>query len=400
MKRIGIYGGTFNPPHLGHVQVADYALKKLGLQRLLIMPSCIPPHKELPKDSPTPEQRKDMLHLVFAGSSKISVSDIELRRGGVSYTIDTVKQVREQEPEGELILLLGTDMFLSFENWYRWQEILGYVSLGVLYRGEKEEQPQIAQKKEELEKAGATIYLLENPVTPISSTQLRRMMVFGCEAQFLPYEIRSYIRENDLFGCRNDYRNLPMDKLEKTVVSLLKPSRVPHVLGCRDTAKDLAKKWGADEENAARAGLLHDVTKALSGPLQLALCECYGKKLSDFSSHNPKTLHALTGSLVAERIFGERPEVVSAICSHTTGKANMNLLEKIIYVADYMEPNRDFPGVDEMRRLAYTDLDAALRMGLTMTIDLLHEQGRDVSPESAEALAWLQNNEKCSFERM
>lgn len=400
MKRIGIYGGTFNPPHLGHVHVADYALKHLGLARLLVMPSCVPPHKELPKDSPTPEQRKEMLELVFADNPKVTVSDLELRRGGVSYTIDTVKQVRAEEPEGEIVLLLGTDMFLSFENWYRWQEILQYASVGVLYRGDQEEQLQIAKKKEELEHEGATVYLLENPITPISSTQLRRMMTFQCEVSFLPPQIRQYIQKNQLFGCADDYHNLPMDKLEKTVISLLKPNRVAHVLGCRDTAKDLAHKWGADETNAARAGLLHDVTKALSGPLQLALCEAYGKNLSDFASHNPKTLHALTGSLVAERVFGERPEVVSAICSHTTGKANMNLLEKIIYVADYMEPNRDFPGVDEMRRLAYTDLDAALRMGLTMTIDLLHEQGRDVSPESAEALAWLQNNEKCSFERM
>ena len=391
MKKIGIYGGTFNPPHLGHVQVADYALKKLGLARLLVMPSCVPPHKELPKDSPTPQQRKEMLELVFADDPKVTVSDLELRRGGVSYTIDTVKQVRSEEPEGEIILLLGTDMFLSFENWYRWQEILQYASLGVLYRGDQEEQLQIAKKKEELEQKSATVYLLENPITPISSTQLRRMMAFQCEDAFLPSQIRQYIQENQLFGIADDYRNLPMDKLEKTVISLLKPNRVAHVLGCRDTAKDLAHKWGADETDAARAGLLHDVTKALSGPLQLALCEAYGKKLSDFASHNPKTLHALTGSLVAERVFGERPEVVSAICSHTTGKANMNLLEKIIYVADYMEPNRDFPGVDEMRRLAYTDIDEALRMGLTMTIDLLREQGREVSPESAEALAWLQN---------
>jgi len=392
VKRIGIYGGTFNPPHLGHVQVADYACKKLELQRLLIMPSCVPPHKELPKDSPTPRQRMEMLQLVFADRREITVSDMELRRGGVSYTIDTVKQVRDKEPEGELILLLGTDMFLSFENWYRWKEILQYVSLGVLYRGEGEEQLQIAKKKAELEKAGATVYLLENPIMPISSTQLRRMMTFQCEAQFLPPEIRSYIRENDLYGCRNDYRNLPMDKLEKVVVSLLKPNRVAHVLGCRDTARDLARKWGADETDAGRAGLLHDVTKALSGPLQLALCKAYGKNLSDFATQNPKTLHALTGSLVAQRIFGERPEVVSAICSHTTGKADMNLLEKIIYVADYMEPNRDFPGVDEMRHLAYTDIDEALKMGLSMTIDLLREQGRDVSPESARALAWLQNS--------
>ena len=131
------------------------------------------------------------------------------------------------------------------------------------------------------------------------------------------------------------------------------------------------------------------ITKALSGPLQLSLCHSYGVALDAFSTKNPKTLHALTGALVAERIFGENPAVVAAIRSHTTGKANMNTLEKIIYVADYMEPNRDFPGVEELRRLAFTDLDQALEMGLEMTLALLREQGREVSPESQQALQWL-----------
>jgi predicted HD superfamily hydrolase involved in NAD metabolism len=165
-----------------------------------------------------------------------------------------------------------------------------------------------------------------------------------------------------------------MEELEKVALSLLKPNRVAHVLGCRDTAKEMAKVWGVDETDAARAGLLHDITKALSGPLQLSLCRTYGVELNEFSSKNPKTLHALTGSLVAERVFGENPAVVAAICSHTTGKANMNTLEKIIYVADYMEPNRDFPGVEQLRHLAFTDLDGALKMGLEMTIALLKEQ--------------------------
>ena len=181
-----------------------------------------------------------------------------------------------------------------------------------------------------------------------------------------------------------------MEELEQVVVSLLKPSRVAHVLGCRDTAAELARLWGANETDAARAGLLHDITKALDGPLQLTLCREYGIVLGEFSKHNPKTLHALTGSLVAERIFGENREVVAAICSHTTGKANMTVLEKILYVADYMEPTRDFPGVDELRRLAYEDLDKALKLGLEMTLELLKQRGQEISPESAEALAFLQ----------
>jgi len=175
------------------------------------------------------------------------------------------------------------------------------------------------------------------------------------------------------------------------VVRLLNPNRVAHVLGCRDTAVELAKYWGADMTDAARAGILHDITKALDGPLQLTLCEAYGKILSAFSRKYPKTLHALTGSLVAERLFGENEAVVSAICHHTTGKAGMNLLEKIIYVADYMEPCRNFPGVERLRELAFSDIDAALKLGLEMTLVHLANLGDEVSPESREALEYLNN---------
>ena len=89
-------------------------------------------------------------------------------------------------------------------------------------------------------------------------------------------------------------------------------------------------------------------------------------------------------------VLGENEAVVSAIRHHTTGKADMSLLEMIIYVADYMEPNRDFPGVDKLRELAFSDMDAALKLGLTMTLELLNRQGNEVSPESREALAWLE----------
>ena len=180
-----------------------------------------------------------------------------------------------------------------------------------------------------------------------------------------------------------------MEQLEQVVISLLKKNRVNHVLGCRDTAIKLAQRWGADVNDAARAGILHDITKAIDGPLQLTLCAEYGTILDDFSVRYPKTLHQLTGSLVAERIFGENEAVVAAIRHHTTGKADMTLLEKIIYVADYMEPCRDFPGVEQLRKLAYSNLDEALKLGLEMTLAHLKRQGNEVSAESREALAFL-----------
>ena len=206
---------------------------------------------------------------------------------------------------------------------------------------------------------------------------------------FCPPTLKAYMEQTGHCDPNADFRRLPMEKLEQAVIGLLNPNRVAHVLGCRDTAIAMAKHWGADETDAARAGLLHDITKALDGPRQLTLAGEYGIMLSAFQQKNPKTLHALTGSLVAEHLFGENDEVVQAVRYHTTGKADMSLLEKIIYVADYMEPNRDFPGVETLRELAFSDLDAALNMGLTMTLNLLNQRGSEVSPETRDALAWL-----------
>ena len=389
MERIGIYGGTFNPPHVGHIQAAVQAVTALELTKLLIIPDRIAPHKVMPENSPMPRQRLDMLRVAVEGEPRIEVSDLELNREGVSYTYQTILQLKQQYPHAELVLFMGTDMFLSFHTWKNPQIILENASLGVFYRGEKGEAAAIEAKRAEMEQQGAKIYLVKNAVVNISSTQMRRLLAFRCAGEFLPEGVLEYIREYRLYNTRAAWKNLPMDQLEQVVISLLNPNRVAHVLGCRDTAVELAKHWGADVTDAARAGILHDITKAIDGPLQLTLCDAYGKILSDFSKRYPKTLHALTGSLVAGRIFGENEAVVSAIEHHTTGKADMSLLEKIIYVADYMEPCRNFPGVEELRRLAFTDMDAALKLGLEMTLDHLNRQGNEVSPESREALAWL-----------
>lgn len=389
MKRIGIYGGTFNPPHIGHMEAARHAVSSLQLDKLLLIPDRIAPHKVMPADSPTPWQRYEMLQLAAQSVPNGEVCDIELRREGPSFTYQTILELARMYPDSELVLFMGTDMFCSFQTWREPDTILKHASLGVFYRGERNERQAIEQQKKLLEEKGARVYLLENPVIPISSTDLRRMLVFGCAAPVLPNGVEAFIRKNGLYGANSDLKGLSMDELEKTVLSLLKSSRVNHVLGCRDTAVELARYYGANETDAARAGLLHDITKALDGPLQLTLCDEYGIMLSEFFEENPKTLHALTGSFVAERIFGENSAVVSAVRYHTTGKADMSLLEKIIYVADYMEPNRNFPGVDKLRQLAFTDIDAALKLGLEMTLRQLQEQGSTVSVESREALDYL-----------
>ena len=387
MEKIGIFGGSFNPPHLGHIQAAQYAMEALGLDKLLLIPSGRTPNKPISGGMATGAQRLQMLSI--AAGEKMEVCALEVDRGGESYTWQTVRELQTQYPGAELTLLLGTDMFLKFPEWKDADKIAAAVSLAALRRGDKKEGETMAQTARELTAKGAKVTLLENPVIPISSTQLRRLLAFEGGDSFLPEGLADYIRQEKLYYVGHDLKHLPMEELEPVVIDLLNPNRVRHVLGCRDTAVALARKWGADPVDAARAGILHDITKALDGPLQLTLCQAYGKILDDFSKKYPKTLHALTGSLVARRIFGENDAVVSAIESHTTGKEDMNLLETIIYVADYMEPNRDFPGVEELRALAFSDIRGALKLGLEMTMAHLKEQGCEMSPASKRALDYL-----------
>ncbi len=391
MERIGIYGGTYNPPHVGHLRAAEFAIEALSLDRLLLIPTGDSPHKTVAAGA-APEQRLEMLRISAAGMEKTEVCDIELRREGKSYTVDTLRTLRAENPDAKLVLLMGTDMFLSFLSWRESEAMLALAELAVFYRGEKGEAEKIEAQKLALEAVGAKITLVKNPVTAISSTDLRRMLVFRCADSFLMPGVGDYIREKGLYGTGKDRRNLPMEELEAEVVSLLNPNRVAHVLGCRDASIELAKAYGEDETDAARAGLLHDITKAIDGPLQLTLCAEYGMVLDEFSQAYPKTLHALTGSLVADRIFGENENVVRAICHHTTGRANMTRLEKIIYIADYIERNRKFPGVDEMREAAKRSLDEALLMGLESAIAHVKRQGQALSPASLEAVEYLRKH--------
>lgn len=124
------------------------------------------------------------------------------------------------------------------------------------------------------------------------------------------------------------------------------------------------------------------------------MCEQYAMILDNFERRNPKLLHAKTGAVIAEHVFGENPAVCDAIKWHTTGKADMNLLEKIIYLADYMEPNRAFEGVEELRSLTEQNLDSALYLGLKMTMEQLKSNRRDIDKNSSAALRWLEERKQ------
>ena len=390
MEKIGVFGGTFNPPHVGHLLAAEEVKNTLGLDRVLFVPDAQPPHKDMPEGSPSPRQRLELVQRAVEGLPWAEVSEMELSRQGKSYTADTLAILKEQYPAAELYLITGTDMFLTLHNWYRPEEICKYAVIVGMGRAADDRREEFQIQKQNLEsKFGARVELVENRFVEISSTKVRRLLILGGAEKYVPEKVLARIREKNLYGTGRDYKHLSSEQLRAVSVALLKPQRVRHVLGCAETAVKLARRWGADETVALRAGLLHDVTKAIDGQDQLLLVDKYDILISDFERNYPKVLHAKTGAAVAKYVFGEPEEVCNAIYWHTTGRADMTLMEKIIYLADYIEPTRGFDGVEELRAMACEDLDRTLLRSFDMVIDELVRENKRLCKETPEARDFL-----------
>ena len=390
MAKIGVFGGTFNPPHRGHLHAAANVRDALGLDRILFIPDAQPPHKEIPEGSPDGRTRLALVEAAISELPYAQTDDMELNRTGKSYTADTLRILHERFPEDTLYLILGTDMFLTLHQWYHPEEICRYAVI-VGHRRKQQDQDEVFLRQKELleREYGARVEILENRVLEISSSRVRRMLILGGAEHYVPEPVMKLIREKGLYNTDKDYRNLPEDALRTVATSLLKKKRVNHVLGCAETARKLARRYGADETAAYRAGLLHDVTKAIDGEDQLLLVDKYDIVISDFERSYPKVLHGKTGAAVAKYVFGESEEVQSAIFWHTTGHPDMTLLEKIVYLADYIEPTRGFEGVDALRAMAYEDLDRTLLRSFDMVMEELIREKKRLCEETPAARAFL-----------
>ena len=389
--KIGIYGGTFNPPHLGHVTAARAVFDLLRLDRLLVIPAGLPPHKDLPDHSPTPAQRLEMTRLAVEQmglDGKAEVLDMELSRAGKSYTSDTLAELKERYPDDELWLLMGTDMFLTLQAWHAPEEILSLAGIAAFGRTEADTEELFSVQRDYLYKTypQARIFTLTIPgVIDVSSTELRQKLAAGEGGALLPPAVYGYILRQGLYGTNADLKNLSISQLRPVALSYLKHKRIPHVLGTEQEAIRLAERYGADVEKARVAALLHDCTKKLDMESQLALCSHYGIELDELEQVSLKLLHSKTGAAVARDVFGVDEEIYNAIWWHTTGHAGMTLLEKVIYLADYIEPSRDFPGVDKLRSGCYKDLNEGLLLGLEMTIREMTDMGNPVHRATLEA---------------
>lgn len=198
--KTGIFGGSFDPVHNGHVHAAKAFLEELRPDRMLIVPTFLPPHKDAPRLAPA-EDRLAMCRIAFAGDPRFAVSDLEIQRGGPSYTSDTVEELAQRYPEDELLLLVGGDMLLSFEQWHNWHRIIEKAALVCAPRT-WEEESALTAKAGALMSEGADVRILPIDVYEISSTQIRRKAREGEDFSYaVPLDVAEYIWEHGLY-CR------------------------------------------------------------------------------------------------------------------------------------------------------------------------------------------------------
>lgn len=391
--KIGIYGGTFNPPHRGHMAAAKNGTQALALDKLLLIPDRTPPHKNLPADSATETQRLKMTQIAadrLGFGKQVEVWDLELHREGKSFTADTLLTLKEKFPQDELWLLMGTDMFLTLHQWYRPDIICQCAHIAAFGRAAGDEGRFGAQKAFLEETYGAKVEILTLPdLVEASSTQLREALAQGRGRELLDESVYGYILMHGLYGTRADLHDLSLEDLRCASYSMVKAKRLPHIRGAEEEAAKLARRWGANELDARKAAILHDCTKFWSFEKQLKSCKKYGILLDHVEQRNLSLLHAKTGAAVARNVFGMPEHIVSAIYWHTTGKADMTLLEKIMYIADYSEPSRRYDWCTRLRELVMEDLDAAVLYGLEVTINHTRKKDQEIHYRTIEARDWI-----------
>lgn len=362
--RIGIFGGSFDPVHAEHVNVAKGAVKSLKLNKLFVMPAFAPPHKK-DKILSSDQDRLAMCRLAFSSVKNVEVSDYEIARGGTSYTYLTCKDFYEKYPNAELFFLVGTDMLRDFPTWKNPDEILSYATLAVCARDE--EKGWLKKERESFRaRFGKDFQTIEYEGKAVSSTMLRALAAAGEDVSaYAPSVVQAYIRERGLY-------EIPF---AKEALSLEKNSRREHSIRVALTAVSRASALKIPERKALSAALFHDCAKNI--PTDSPLFEGFTPPVGVPDS----VWHQYAGAYLAENKYAVTDEdVLNAIRYHTSGRPNMSPLEKLIFLADMVEPSRDYDVVEKLRKLYYEDetLDRCMETALKETLLHLEKKGAPV----------------------
>lgn len=353
--RIGIFGGAFDPPHRGHEKAALVFLEKAELDLLYVIPSGKPPHKEI-SGGAQDEDRLEMSKLAFLPlSEKICVTNREILDQGTCYSYLTVERLKNEYPDGEIFLFIGTDQFLAFETWRRFEYILETCTLCVMDRFE--DFSRLSEKKARLEENfRARVLLLEEKPYIISSTEIREELAEWGFSRALSPRVNEWICEKGIYSAHSDpVRAKLLERAKKD----LSPHRFSHTLSVERETVALCRWLGlprGETGEMALAALYHDLAKNLTDAECIAFLRENGESVSDEDVAIPAVLHGRVAALFAREDGFLSDEAVLAIRYHTTGRSGMSLKEKILYTADFIEETREHAACQRIRADFYANL--------------------------------------------
>ncbi|MBP3888798.1 MAG: nicotinate-nucleotide adenylyltransferase [Cellulosilyticum sp.] len=367
VRKLAIMGGTFDPIHMGHLVTAEEVRHEFNVDEVLFVPTGHPPHKSH-INMTTCEHRYLMTVLATAANPYFKVSRIEIEREGVTYTIDTIKELKRiYGEEVELYFITGADAVHKILGWKESTELLQLCDFVAVTRPGYNKEELLRKVKMLNEQYETNIHFLEVPALAISSSDIRRRLMEMKPIKYLvPQEVENYIKKHDLY----DY-NIQLTEDEKAcmydyVASKLSPKRYAHTRGVVEMALEYAKLNGIDYDETFIAALFHDIAKELPTEETLAICDKYGIALDEYERTHPYLVHGKVGAVILQRDWGiSKPSILDAIRYHTLGRLNMTDLEKAIYLADMTEEGRSsYKGKDEIKRLAQYNLDRAMYKAL------------------------------------
>lgn len=399
-KSIAIMGGTFDPIHNGHLVTAEAVRHRFKVDRVIFMPAGQPAHKADQKVTHN-EHRYLMTVLATMRNENFEVSRIEIDRPGLTYTIDTIEELKKMcRTDVRLYFITGADAIHQIMTWKEPERLLTLCDFVAVTRPGYDRTKLFADIGEIREKYESRIHYMEVPALAISSSDIRQRARKGEPIKYLlPQEVEDYIYK---FGLYQEDTNkevkfmLSVETMQEKLQSALSVKRYIHTLGVAEEAVKLAQIYGSvqEQQKARVAGLLHDCAKDYPESMRLRFCREYKVKTDEIMNKQTDLIHPFLGAEVAKREYQVMDEdVLNAIRYHTTGRKEMSLLEKIVFVADYIEPNREkFGALEEARRLAYLDLDKAMKYILENTIEYVRARGRLLHPLSAEALEYYRKS--------
>lgn len=339
INKMGIFGGSFEPFHNEHLKLANAAMEELGLDKLLVMPTCIPPHKKHHKIMPD-EFRKEIINISLKGE-KPELSLYEMEKGGASYTYQTIEEFEGQA--SVLYFIIGADMLVDFKTWKFPERILNACKLAVFNR-EGFYFDEQAERRYFKENFGKDFLMMNYVGKNLSATKIRVYSALGLDiTPYVKEEVAEYIAENKPFYSE-------FSKYISYVKRAERPKRIEHTANVIVCALKKSRELKIPEDKIFLAALLHDCAKYLDK--------------ADFKGYRSpdgvkgEVEHAFLGAYVCKNILGiEDDEVIDAICYHTSGKANMTSLGKLIFTADMIEESRTYVGVERLRELYDLDFD-------------------------------------------